>query len=258
MRQSVRLLSVASSSGLTPLSFSTRSEDATPPHGFSLLHANGSGQFQLVRDKGGCRTIVNCNVSTTVGDVKTSGKALKAHRKTRVGSKPRWATQSTNVNFTCVLSFPPRICAFQLEVLCHALLGQLVVDGVSFHEIPTSFVAGPERSPLQLTYRGPNLSQAHLAEALCNKTRGSSLLCSGRHIDANPFDERENYLASPFQGYGHMPVHTVVPKLTDGVARLLECCRVDDTLADYVQKTAHAVKRQEREFWLTLTKNEFL
>lgn len=228
------------------------------PDDFSVAHTLGTAQFQMTKRSQDCTVVVQCDVPNT--PLKSLLGGRRAHPLRRKPQKVRRpsASTSTPVTMACGVSFSPHICPFHVEVTCHALLGQLLIDGVCFHDAPVSLAPGPERGPSELVYRGPNMSQAYLAEALANQGGDSSPMWSSPHAQSRPFDSRLNYLASPPQFFGHMPVHTVNPTLGENVTQLLACCGINDDLAQFVQMSAEAVQREERKAWLAVTRKEFV
>lgn len=253
---SLRLLSESNVGAITPLARASIS--VTPPEGFSFHHVLGSAQFQLCRRTRQCSTVIHCDVRKKSIMAAGLGRNGQESRRTHLRVRDLARHNPSRVSFSCLATFAPQVCSLHMEVVCHALLGHLVVDSVCFSEDRVSFVTGPEECPSQMLYRGPDMTQSHLAEFLCSHSRDSSPVFDSPQTGLSPFGQRAGFLPAPLQAFGHRPVHTVSPKLLSKVTSLLACCHVNDKLADFIQTTVPIVEEREQKAWLSLTADEFL
>ncbi|CCW63828.1 unnamed protein product [Phytomonas sp. EM1] len=220
-----------------------------PPNSFTFNYVLGSRQFSLTKSGEDHNISLFCDVQNVAmkpvrGGISATGQPRK-RSKTRVMNK----RSTQHVYFHSVLKLLHASFPFYVEVLCHALLGQIVFDSVCFHNREPLFQEGPAKFDTQLSYRGPNLTQSSLADLVVNHMPSSSPLWNGPQASAQPFDQSSNFIVSPGSNYGHFPVHTVNPILTDKIASLFSIFGIDDNIAEFIQETAQHIQAQERSAW---------
>ncbi|KPI85149.1 hypothetical protein ABL78_5809 [Leptomonas seymouri] len=151
--------------------------------------------------------------------------------------------------FTCQLSNLCRGFPLILTLRCEARARQLVVKGAAFTREVVELRQGPEATCNQLTYSGPYLTQTHLADLAIGAQPLSSPLEQTSHEEALFFNSTHCFDNCAHNWYGHNPVHTVRPEMTEAIAQVAASFGVDDDLAAYISEQAHLVEKAEMAAW---------
>lgn len=170
-----------------------------------------------------------------------------AVQRARRVALPTYALDRLPVSFTAFVT--QRGGRMTLEAQLCSQGGALCVDGATVHR-------GPMRDALMdvsyaaRRYRGPVLSDRHLADAVCcpQSTQVNPLMpyrqCLRQYFD--PFVHR---LADSSTRFDHDAVHTAPAHVTEAVVALLREAGIDDALAAFVHRYALYVQRCEDAKW---------
>ncbi|CCW71848.1 unnamed protein product [Phytomonas sp. Hart1] len=220
-----------------------------PPNGFSFNYVLGSRQFSLAKNSEDYSISLFCDVQNIA--MKSVGGGVSDKVRPRKRSKTRVTNSQSpqHVYFYTRLKLLHTSFPFHVEVLCHTLLGQLILDSVCFHTKEPLFREGPAKFDTQLSYRGPFLTQSSLVDLLVNQTPSSSPLWNGPQASGQPFDQSSHFIAFQGSNYGHLPVHTVNPALTDKIISFLDIFGIDDDIAEFIQETVPCIQAHELSAW---------
>lgn len=208
-------------------------------------HIPGSRQFALFGEAANCSKVtVHCTLPISARRSSRRGRSLD---RSRTKSQP--SVNKQIIPFTCQLSNICRGFPLVLSLRCETRADQLVLHGAAFTRDSTELRQGPEAFENQLTYGGPHLTQTQLADVVLGLRPLSSPLEQTSHEEALFFTSTSCFDSSAHNWYGHNPVHTVRPEVTDAVAQLASCFGVDDALAAYVAEKARLVEQSEKAAW---------
>lgn len=238
------------SAGNLLASFSGATESAASRQ-WLFRHTPGTRQFALFSEApNNAKASVHCTLPAS--------RFYHARKKRRNRHLTELSLEGCSLPFTCQLSNLCRGFPLVLNLYCETRAGQLVLSGAAFTRDAVELRQGPEASRNQLTYCGPHLTQTQLADLVIGALPLSSPLAQGVHEETLFFNSTCCFDNCAHNWYGHNPVHTVRPEVTEAVAQVASCFGVNDTLAAYVLEKALLVAKAERAAWLQAFRDTIL
>lgn len=212
---------------------------------WTFRHIPGTRQFALFGEAANhSKVSVHCTLPVPVQRrMRREGR----QNRSRMAAKP--LDDRRIIPFSCQLNNMCRGFPMVLMLRCETRAGQLVLNGAAFARDATELRQGPEASQNQLTYGGPHLTQTQLADFVLGVLPSSSPLATPTHEEALFFNAAYCFDNSAHNWYGHNPVHTVRPEMTEAIAHLVASFGIDDALAANVADKARLVEQSEKAAW---------